>query len=72
MGIHTNQNGTPGHMHRQRRSAPTLKQKAAEAQAKSLHARKVPVTLKEAPWKTSSTDTAAQGSAPRLRKRLPT
>jgi hypothetical protein len=50
MGIHTNHNGTPKHIHRQRRSAPTLKQKAAEAQAKSLRQRKAPVTLKPAPW----------------------
>lgn len=44
------QGAPPGHMHRQRRSEPTLKQKAAEAQAKSLRQRKAPVTPKEAPW----------------------
>jgi len=44
------QGAPPGHMHRQRRNEPTLKQKIARAQSDSTSARKAPVTLKEAPW----------------------
>jgi len=50
MSIHSSKVGVPGHLHRQRRSAPTLKQKAAEAQAKSLKQRAAAITIRKAPW----------------------
>ncbi|WP_375553370.1 hypothetical protein [Roseovarius mucosus] len=50
MSIHTNANGVPGHIHRQSVNPRTRKQKAAEAQAKSLKHRKAKITLDKAPW----------------------
>ena len=52
MSIHkqSSAGSPPGHMHRPPRNEKTPKQKAAEAQNKSLHYRKVPVTLAKTPW----------------------
>lgn len=50
MSIHRHTRSAPGHIHRPRLSAPSLKQQAAESQAKSLNRRKPKPTLPKAPW----------------------
>lgn len=50
MSIHSSVKGIPGHLHRQRTNAPTLKQKAAERQAVSTKRRAAKITIRKAPW----------------------
>lgn len=55
MSIHSNKYGVPGHMHRQSQNPRTVKQRAAEAQAKSLKQRPIAVTIRKAPWQKDAT-----------------
>lgn len=49
-GLYSNAKGVPGHLHRQSMNPRTVKQKAAEAQAKSLNQRAAKITISKAPW----------------------